>query len=43
MTDVCKNYIPMVGGMLFWDFPVAEYKKDVFPTLTSPIRITKIK
>lgn len=34
-----RNSIPIVGWMLFWDLPVAEYKNDVFPTLTSPIRM----
>jgi hypothetical protein len=43
-TEVDMKSIPIVGCMLFWDFPVAEYKKDVLPTLTSPIRMTmKIK
>ena len=32
--------IPIVGWILFCDFPIAEYKNDVFPTLTSPTKIT---
>ena len=39
MLVVMKS-IPIVGWILFCDFPVAEYKNDVFPTLTSPTRIT---
>ena len=40
VTEVDMKSMPMVGWMLFWDLPVAEYKKDVLPTLTSPMRMT---
>ena len=39
-TEVDMKSMPMVGWMLFWDLPVAEYRKDVLPTLTSPMRMT---
>jgi len=40
LTVVDMKSIPIVGCMLFCDFPVAEYKNEVFPTLTSPTRMT---